>query len=59
MRVWMIIHPLAQAAIFALILAEVMAAELPRTVNSKFAYAIYLLSGMVAVLAVSRSSAVA
>jgi lipopolysaccharide transport system permease protein len=46
--VWMIIHPLAQAAIFALILAEVMAAKLPGMVNSKFAYAIYLLSGMVA-----------
>lgn len=46
--VWMIIHPLAQAAIFALVLAEVMAAKLPGMVNSKFAYAIYLLSGMLA-----------
>jgi lipopolysaccharide transport system permease protein len=46
--VWMIIHPLAQAAIFALVLAEVMAAKLPGMANSKFAYAIYLLSGMLA-----------
>jgi len=46
--VWMIIPPLAQAAIFALILAEVMAAKLPGMANSKFAYAIYLLSGMLA-----------
>jgi lipopolysaccharide transport system permease protein len=45
---WMIIHPLAQAAIFALILAEVMAAKLPGMANNKFAYAIYLLSGMLA-----------
>lgn len=43
---WMIIHPLAQAAIFALILAEVMAAKLEGMANDKYAYAIYLLSGM-------------
>ncbi len=43
---WMIIHPLAQAAIFALILAEVMAARLPGMANDKYAYAIYLLSGL-------------
>ncbi len=45
---WMIIHPLAQAAIFALVLAEVMAAKLPGMAGNKFAYAIYLLSGMLA-----------
>lgn len=45
---WMIVHPLAQAAIFALVLAEVMAAKLPGMANDKFAYAIYLLSGMLA-----------
>lgn len=45
---WMIIHPLAQAAIFALVLAEVMAAKLPGMANDKFAYAIYLLSGILA-----------
>lgn len=45
---WMIINPLAQAAIFALVLAEVMAAKLPGMTNDKFAYAIYLLSGILA-----------
>lgn len=45
---WMIIHPLAQSAIFALVLAEVMAAKLPGMANDKFAYSIYLLSGMLA-----------
>ncbi|MBI3610814.1 MAG: ABC transporter permease [Nitrospirae bacterium] len=45
---WMIIHPLAQAAIFALVLAEMMAARLPGLANNKFAYAIYLMSGMLA-----------
>ena len=45
---WMIIHPLAQAAIFTLVLAEVMAGKLPNMANDKFAYAIYLLSGMLA-----------
>jgi len=44
----MIVHPLAQAAIFALVLAEVMAAKLPGMANDKFAYAIYLLSGLLA-----------
>lgn len=45
---WMIVHPLAQAAIFALVLAEVMGAKLPGMANDKFAYAIYLLSGLLA-----------
>ncbi len=45
---WMVIHPLAQAAIFALILSEVMAAKLPGLAEDKFAYAAYLLSGMLA-----------
>lgn len=45
---WMIIHPLAQAAIFALVLAEVMAVRLPGVPGNRFAYAIYLLSGMLA-----------
>src|ERR1700681_576004 len=45
---WMIIHPLAQAAIFALVLAEVMGAKLAGMANDKFAYAIYVLSGMLA-----------
>lgn len=45
---WMIIHPLAQAAIFALVLTKVVAAKLPGMTNDKFAYAIYLLSGILA-----------
>ncbi|MBA0394964.1 ABC transporter permease [Stenotrophomonas maltophilia] len=42
---WMIIHPLVQVLIFALILSEVLAAKLPG-VDNKFAYALYLLSGI-------------
>lgn len=42
---WMIIHPLAQVLIFALILSEVLAAKLPG-INNKFAYALYMLGGM-------------
>ena len=45
---WMIVHPLAQAAIFALVFAEVMGARLPGMGNDRFAYALYLLSGMLA-----------
>jgi lipopolysaccharide transport system permease protein len=44
----MIVHPLAQAAIFALVLAEVIGAKLPGMANDKFAYSIYLLSGLLA-----------
>jgi len=45
----MIIHPLAQAAIFALVLAEVMGARMPgAAAGGRFAYAMYLLSGMLA-----------
>lgn len=43
---WIIIHPLMQAAIFALVLSEVMAAKMPGMADDKFAYAIYLMSGM-------------
>lgn len=42
---WMIIHPLAQVLIFALILSEVLAAKLPG-IDNKFAYALYMLGGM-------------
>ncbi|ATE73391.1 O-antigen export system permease protein RfbD [Lysobacter capsici AZ78] len=42
---WMIIHPLAQVLIFALILSEVLAAKLPG-IDNKFAYALYLMGGM-------------
>lgn len=42
---WMIIHPLSQVLIFALILSEVLAAKLPG-IDNKFAYALYLMGGM-------------
>ncbi len=41
---WMIIHPLAQVLIFALILSEVLAAKLPG-IDNKYAYALYLMAG--------------
>lgn len=41
---WMIIHPLAQVLIFALILSEVLAAKLPG-IDNKYAYAIFLMAG--------------
>ena len=44
----MIIHPLTQAAIYALVLAELMGARLQGLTDSKFAYPIYLLSGILA-----------
>ena len=43
---WVIIHPLMQAAIFALVLSEVMAAKMQGMADNKFAYAIYLMAGM-------------
>ena len=42
---WMVIHPLAQVLIFALILSEVLSAKLPG-VDNKYAYALYLMAGM-------------
>ncbi len=42
---WMILHPLAQVLIFALILSQIMTAKLPG-VESQYAYPIYLLAGM-------------
>lgn len=44
---WMIIHPLAQVAIFALVLSNVLAAKLPG-IENKNAYALYLMAGMLA-----------
>lgn len=41
---WVIIHPLAQVLIFALILSEVLAAKLPG-IDNKYAYALYLMAG--------------
>ncbi|TIW17580.1 MAG: ABC transporter permease [Mesorhizobium sp.] len=44
---WFILHPLAQALIFSIVLSEVLKARLPET-DSPAAYPIYLLSGMAA-----------
>lgn len=44
---WMIIHPLAQVTIYALIFSNVLGARLTGTGN-KYAYAVYLMIGMLA-----------
>jgi lipopolysaccharide transport system permease protein len=44
---WMVIHPLAQVAIFAFILSAVLSAKLPG-INNRYGYAIYLTAGMMA-----------
>ena len=44
---WMIIHPLTQVAIYALILSNVLAAKLPG-IENRYAYALYLMAGMLA-----------
>ena len=44
---WFILQPLAQALIFAVVLAEGLGARLPN-VESKYAYAVFVLSGMAA-----------
>ena len=44
---WVIINPLAQVAIYALILSNVLAAKLPG-IENKYAYAIYLMAGLLA-----------
>lgn len=43
--IWMIIHPLAQVAIYALVLSAVLSAKLPG-IESHYAYAIYLMAGI-------------
>jgi lipopolysaccharide transport system permease protein len=44
---WMILQPLAQVAIYALVLSRIMAAKLPG-IDNRYAYVIYLMAGMVA-----------
>ena len=44
---WMIINPLAQVVIYALILSNVLAAKLPG-IDDKYAYATYLMAGLLA-----------
>lgn len=42
---WMVIHPLVQAAIFALVLGQLLSGRLPNMANNRLAYPIYLLAG--------------
>lgn len=42
---WMILNPLAQVAIYALVLSRVLAAKLPG-IDNQYAYAIYLMAGI-------------
>ena len=44
---WMIINPLSQVLIYALILSNVLAAKLPG-IDNQYAYAIYLMGGLLA-----------
>ncbi len=44
---WMIVHPLAQVAIYALILSNVLAAKLPGVENT-YGYPLYLMAGTLA-----------
>ncbi|PCJ38188.1 MAG: ABC transporter [Cellvibrionales bacterium] len=44
---WMLINPLAQVLIYALILSNILAAKLPG-IDNKYAYAIYLMAGLLA-----------
>ena len=42
---WVIINPLSQVLIYALILSNILAAKLPG-IDNKYAYAIYLMAGL-------------
>ena len=44
---WMVIHPLAQVAIYAFIFSTVLSAKLPG-IDNRFKYALYLMAGMLA-----------
>lgn len=44
---WVILNPLSQVLIYALILSNILAAKLPG-IDNKYAYAIYLMSGLLA-----------
>ncbi|MDP4028805.1 MAG: ABC transporter permease [Gallionella sp.] len=44
---WMILHPLAQVLMYALVLSAVLSAKLPG-IDNRFAYAIYLCAGILA-----------
>jgi lipopolysaccharide transport system permease protein len=45
---WMIVHPLVNAAIFAIVLAEMVRARLPGMAGDTTAYAMYVSAGMLA-----------
>jgi lipopolysaccharide transport system permease protein len=45
---WMIVHPLVNAAIFAVVLAELVRARLPDVGSDTTAYALYVSAGMLA-----------
>jgi len=42
---WMVLHPLAQVLIYALVLSQIMSSKLPG-IDNHYAYPIYLLAGM-------------
>ena len=44
-RLWSLIHPLVMVLIYALVLSEILSAQLPG-IENRFAYALYLLAGM-------------
>lgn len=44
---WMVLQPLAQVAIYALVLSRIMAAKIPG-IDNRYAYVIYLMAGMIA-----------
>jgi len=44
---WLVLHPLAQVTIYALILSQVLSARLPELTN-QYGYAIYLTAGLLA-----------
>ncbi len=44
---WIVINPLSQVAIYALILSNVLAAKLPG-IDNKYGYAVYLMAGLLA-----------
>ncbi|MEX0450050.1 ABC transporter permease [Spiribacter sp. 221] len=50
---WMIINPLAQVAIYALILSNVLAAKIPG-IEDKYSYAIHLMAGLLAFMLFSE-----
>lgn len=44
---WMILHPLAQVAVYAIVLSNVLGTRLPG-MDDRFAYAVYLMAGQLA-----------